>query len=320
MMVPFASPDVVGEGANHYTRGRVCSPTASGTCGGFTMVEIAICLAVIGFALVAIIGVLPIGMNVQKDNREETVINFDANYLMNAIRSGAQDTFTTGPQSLTNFVIAITNKATLYSAAGGRSHGTFTYWYTASNYCIDGSSIVQSPALINNAVIISLLTKPKYALFNNPAGSYYSNYITADIRAITGSPMDQGTSQISKDFAFTYRVAVEIVPSAAFPYAYYDGTFENFTAPNFTTNNSSILPGNTAVPRNLQLNLNEIRLRFNWPVLPGGRLGTGNQVYRTCASGALEPVNLNGPLVNRTVTPTIPHEFSIASQYYTIAP
>ena len=40
------------------------------TQAAFTMVEIAICLAVIGFALVAIIGVLPIGMNVQKDNRE----------------------------------------------------------------------------------------------------------------------------------------------------------------------------------------------------------------------------------------------------------
>ncbi|HLZ53286.1 MAG TPA: prepilin-type N-terminal cleavage/methylation domain-containing protein, partial [Verrucomicrobiae bacterium] len=39
--------------------------------GGFTMVEIAICLAIIGIALVAIIGVLPAGLNVQRDNREE---------------------------------------------------------------------------------------------------------------------------------------------------------------------------------------------------------------------------------------------------------
>jgi len=45
---------------------------------GFTMVEIAIALAVIAFALVAIIGVLPIGMNVQRDNRAETIINQDA--------------------------------------------------------------------------------------------------------------------------------------------------------------------------------------------------------------------------------------------------
>ena len=57
--------------------------------GGFTMVELAICLGIIAFALVAIIGVLPIGINVQKDNREETIINQDGMYWMEAIRSGA---------------------------------------------------------------------------------------------------------------------------------------------------------------------------------------------------------------------------------------
>ncbi len=56
----------------------------------FTMVEIAISLAIIGIALVAIIGVLPLGMNVQKDNREETIINQDATVLLEAIRSGAR--------------------------------------------------------------------------------------------------------------------------------------------------------------------------------------------------------------------------------------
>ena len=54
------------------------------------MVEIAICLAVIGFALVAIIGVLPMGMNTQRDNREETIINQDATVFIEAIRNGAQ--------------------------------------------------------------------------------------------------------------------------------------------------------------------------------------------------------------------------------------
>ena len=45
------------------------------------MIEIALSLAIIGFALVAIIGVLPIGMNVQKDNREATIVNQDATVL-----------------------------------------------------------------------------------------------------------------------------------------------------------------------------------------------------------------------------------------------
>src|SRR3990172_1139429 len=59
----------------------------------FTMVEIAISLAIIGFALVAIIGVLPIGMNVQRENREETIINQDAAVWFDAIRNGARDLY-----------------------------------------------------------------------------------------------------------------------------------------------------------------------------------------------------------------------------------
>ncbi|MEI9963166.1 MAG: type II secretion system protein [Limisphaerales bacterium] len=74
------------------------------TCRAFTMIEIAISLAVIGIALVAIIGVLPLGMSVQRENREETVINQDATILMEAIRNGAR-----GLDDLTNYVYAITN-------------------------------------------------------------------------------------------------------------------------------------------------------------------------------------------------------------------
>ena len=54
----------------------------------FTMVEIALSIAIVGFAMVAIIGVLPTGFQVQRDNREETIINQDGTYLLEAIRSG----------------------------------------------------------------------------------------------------------------------------------------------------------------------------------------------------------------------------------------
>src|SRR4051812_22958558 len=56
---------------------------------GFTMIEIAIAVAVIAFALVAIIGVLPAGLQVQKENREDTLLSQDGTYFMEAIRSGA---------------------------------------------------------------------------------------------------------------------------------------------------------------------------------------------------------------------------------------
>src|ERR1035441_663222 len=83
------------------------------TCAGFTMVEIAISLAVIGIALVAIIGVLPIGMNTQRDNREETIINQDATVFIEAIRGGAR-----GLDDLTNYVYAITNFYGKYNSSG----------------------------------------------------------------------------------------------------------------------------------------------------------------------------------------------------------
>src|SRR5437899_4239647 len=60
------------------------------SASGFTMVEIAIAVAVIAFALVAIIGVLPAGLQVQKENREDTIIAQEGVYWMEAIRSGAE--------------------------------------------------------------------------------------------------------------------------------------------------------------------------------------------------------------------------------------
>jgi len=55
---------------------------------GFTLVEIAIAVAVIAFALVAVVGLLPLGMETQRDNRQETIINHDGTYLLEAIRGG----------------------------------------------------------------------------------------------------------------------------------------------------------------------------------------------------------------------------------------
>src|SRR6266542_3599873 len=93
---------------------RALVPPAGGTTNGvvrredhaFTMIEIAIALGVIGFALVAIIGILPAGLEVQRDNRSETIINQDGTFWLEAIRDGAR-----GMDDLTNHVekIVISN-------------------------------------------------------------------------------------------------------------------------------------------------------------------------------------------------------------------
>src|ERR1035441_6679052 len=127
----------------------------------FTMIEIAISLAIIGFALVAIIGVLPIGMNVQKDNREETIINQDATVMMDAIRNCAQ-----GLDDLTNYVIAITNDVHVYTYVVTRPMTVQpfgTYGYTRTN---SSGMPLQFP-LTNGFRIVGLLSTPKYVPWTN---------------------------------------------------------------------------------------------------------------------------------------------------------
>src|SRR2546427_13212000 len=91
----------------------------------FTMIEIAICLAVIGVALAAIVGVLPLGMNVQRENREETIINQDASVFLNAIRHGEM-----GLDDLTNYVVAITNTWAFYTGSKPPTVHTHRYHHT----------------------------------------------------------------------------------------------------------------------------------------------------------------------------------------------
>ncbi len=64
-------------------------PPVKPAAAGFTLVEIAIAVAVIAFALVAVVGLLPLGMETQRDNRQETIVNHDGTYLLEAIRGGA---------------------------------------------------------------------------------------------------------------------------------------------------------------------------------------------------------------------------------------
>jgi type II secretory pathway pseudopilin PulG len=263
---------------------------------GFTMVEIALSLAIIGFALVAIIGVLPAGMSVQKDNREQTVINLDAAYLMDAIRSGPL-----GQDNLTNYIVSITQTSDRYEVPANLGLGAFnvnpdrsSYTFTSNQTVIDTSAtgLTASPfsSLTNGFNIIGLLSMPKYALYSLPVQSpptvyIWSNSVTAVFRAINGPAVDQGPSQASRDFAFQYQVTIEIVPAANSPYMAQTANWVNLAAPNFIniTNPSSATVD--ALAQNLQNNLYDIQLTFRWPVLPNGQLGGGKQVFRSSVAG-----------------------------------
>ncbi len=238
----------------------------------FTMVEIAISLAVIGFALVAIIGVLPYGLQVQKENNQETIINQDATVFLEAIRTGAR-----GLDDLTNYVFAITNYWTKFAiVTNGNSINTNFVASDFDGYTHSGSrvtSVVMPPDIfpINGSNIVGLLTKPKYLPPPGSANFFYSNYIIACVQALSGSVVEkfpQNNSTVLEG-AFSYHLAVEIEPTITW----------------------DTLP----VSQSLQNNLYELRLRFRWPLYPNGGTGYGRQTFGTLVSGILTNDPPNSP-------------------------
>jgi type II secretory pathway pseudopilin PulG len=248
----------------------------------FTMVEIALSLAIIGFALVAIIGVLPAGLNVQKNNREETIVTQDANYFMDAIRSGAR-----GLDDLTNNIISITNFWTIYrtnvNLLAGETwqvvrsgiDGYTGYFVSPANLRLRSSRTSYAPAvddfpLDDGFSIIGLLSRLKFEPVDNATGAIdlqsiefvRSNHIVAIFRAVSGAAAEKSpqTNSIVQDLAFTYRLVPEV----------------------------SVLPQvetNSAYSLALQSRLHEVRLKYAWPVLPRNQLGNGRQTFRTLVGG-----------------------------------
>jgi type II secretory pathway pseudopilin PulG len=220
------------------------------------MIEIAISLAVIGFALVAIVGVLPLGMNVQRENREETIINQDATVLLSAIRNGAR-----GMDDLANYVIAITNYVTQYDRSGKQIGAPTYYWYTPTGSSPDRFW------LTNGTRIVGLMSTPKYV--SPPSGGgFYSNRVIVCFRSMSGPASEkfpQNNAELQK-FALSYRMLPEVVTFGTSDRA------QNWGSPN------------------LRNNLHEVRLTFRWPLERGTNAPYG-QVFRTLVGGSLQETN-----------------------------
>jgi len=258
---------------------------ARGTAA-FTMVEIALALAVIGFALVAIVGVLPLGMETQKQNREDTIIDHDAAYLLDALRNGSR-----GADDLRNYVYEIRHNRYEYQFGGGGPTflGTDVYRVEGNTSPFDGRAVTTSYRLINGDRIIGLLGRPKYEPNLINPDRYYSNNVVAYVRALSGAATEKApqTNQSVRDLAFNYKVTVESMP---------------VVVPPFT---NALQVALDAYHRNLQTNLNEIRLLYRWPVRPNGDIGpTGREVYRTQVGGS------------RKVEHPVPADSNIVTYYF----
>jgi len=241
------------------------------------MVEIAICLAIIGIALVAIIGVLPLGINVQKDNREETLIDQDATVFIENIRNGAR-----GLDDLTNYVFAITNSWTFYNANGSvKNSGGNSYSYTNA-FAYGGP--VPFMALTNGLNIIGLLSTPEYLDINGVplpdlSNGGYSNHVVASVHSLSGQAAEKPPQDnpIILGDSFSYKIICNNVPVAV------------------DTNSVS---GVSAYNRQLTANLHELRLTFLWPLLPNGRAGavTPPHTFATTIAGQIAQTNVNGQI------------------------
>jgi len=289
--------------------GTANPPAAVGghATAGFTMIEIALSLAIIGFALVAIIGILPYGLGVQRENTEETIINHEASVLLDAVCNGQQ-----GLDDLTNYVAAITNYQTILTLNGQIAsvpNPQRVNWYTTTSSGAFVPPATALPtltfALTNGNRIVGLLSTPKYVTLTVPQeGTFYiSNHVVATIRAMTGLASDkfpQANADV-RDMAFTYRVTTEVVPyGSAAPltntvlaltninsFIYQDWTnWTAYTNPPIADSNQWIGRYNYYLyVKNLEQDIYDVRLLFRWPVTPQG-LGKGRQVVRSVASGA----------------------------------
>ena len=252
--------------------------SAIGNTSGFTMVEIAICLAIIGIALVSIIGVLPIGMNTQRDNREETVINQDATILMEAIRGGAR-----GMDDLTNYVYAITNYWGKYDPSG-KLVGTNVSGYSYTGSSLNGVSMTPPIPITNGFRIVGLLSTPEFTdLSFNPTTNIlnggYSNHIVAYVHSMSGPAIEKPLqdNDIVVGDSFGYRLLCVNAPVA--------------------TDTNMFANLNNAYVRQLNANLHELRLAFSWPQQPNGHLGPGRQTFRTQVAGQIIQTNDFGQLL-----------------------
>jgi type II secretory pathway pseudopilin PulG len=166
---------------------------------GFTMIEIAICLAVIGFALVAIIGVLPMGIQVQTDNRQETIINHDGAYFMDAIRKGAP------AEDLSNYVEQIT--LTFTNAANVEYYHTTNIF--RDNHHIIG--LLSNPNTVRTEAIIRALSGAanEKGDYNNELAFKYK--MTAIVRPFETLNPDFATNQLYYDWHTNLAHEVRLV-------------------------------------------------------------------------------------------------------------
>ena len=205
----------------------------------FTLVEIVLSLAIIAIAMIAIIGVIPIGLNVQTENQEESIISTDAGIWMEAFRNGAQ-----GMEYLTNYINEVRVEEVVRVRAVNPA-------LLCSDDAVDTKRTNYYPGTFFTSAsnLLGMLSLPKYPQ-NYQAlvpGARYTNWnVYAEVRALNGNLADTAADM---DFAFKYRLTPELVP------------IQGLRGDHLTLSNAPLWI--------MATNLYDLGLSFQWPLIVG---------------------------------------------------
>jgi len=221
-------------------------PSDRRTQRAFTLVEIVLSLAIIAIALVAIIGVLPIGLNVQAENQEESIISADAAIWMEAFRNGAQgmEYLAQDDPGGDDFYIDEVKVEQLVRIRNPLGHA-----YRDDAVDVGSSQTFYLTNFTSASNLVGVLSLPKFPQNYGtlPANARYTNWnVYADVRALNGNLGDLAADM---DFAFKYRMTPELVP------------IQGLRPPHLSTTNGPLWI--------METNLFELRLSFRWPLIIG---------------------------------------------------
>ena len=290
---------------------------------GFTMVEVALALGVIAIALVAIIGVLPTGLQVQQENREDTLLNQDGLVFIEALRTGREvanrqdpvdsmaPDWPNGLDYLTNHVLAVTvtnlvDGAQLYVnpflvRQGGLPLRPFGRLQT-----------LPTPRYIltNGLHVVGLLSRPYTELRNNVM---VTNYVAALVRSISGPATDRGS--VGRELAMTYVLTSQLTPLGNYP-----GSWVNYEEPGLSPEEVLVRSNRFVRLLNQGGNFVDLSLSLAGPAVETARDGQPRwEVFR---DPVLMRTVLNGRLFSYNVMddPTFVVSYMLPGGYWRLTP
>jgi len=141
----------------------------------FSLVEVTLALGIAAFCLLAVFGLLPVGMQTNRNAKSQT----RATNLMAAVMGDLRATPRTTPQSL-QFCILLSGTTTIYFDSEGRCSS-------------DLAGSVTRPCLTGTSWVPPLNTRYRVTITSGPSSSN-PNLTYADVKATWPAPADPATT------------------------------------------------------------------------------------------------------------------------------